>query len=77
MIQHRPAVSGEPWLRTALVARGLLVNHVAVRVGVDPKTVQHWLAGRTPHPQHRWIMAALSVRARRICGPLLPVPAPR
>ena len=46
-------------LRTALVARGLLVEHVATRVGVDPKTVQRWLAGRTPHPRHRWAVAAL------------------
>jgi hypothetical protein len=26
---------------------------------VDPKTVQRWLAGRTPHTRHRWALAKL------------------
>jgi transcriptional regulator with XRE-family HTH domain len=55
----RSARHGERPLRTALVARGLLVEDVAARVGVDPKTVQRWLAGRTPHTRHRWAIAAL------------------
>jgi hypothetical protein len=46
-------------LRTALMAHGLLVEHVAAQVRVDPKTVQRWLAGRTPHTRHRWAVAAL------------------
>src|SRR4051794_18693376 len=49
--QERPKTSLPPpgiandRLRTALVVRGLLVEHVAARVGVDLKTVQRWLAG--------------------------------
>jgi hypothetical protein len=32
---------------------------VAAALGVDPKTVQRWLAGRRPHPRHRWAVADL------------------
>jgi hypothetical protein len=32
---------------------------VAQALGVDPKTVQRWLAGRLPHPRHRWALAEL------------------
>jgi transcriptional regulator with XRE-family HTH domain len=46
-------------LRRALVARALTVEAVAERAEVDPKTVQRWLAGRTPHARHRWAVAAL------------------
>jgi hypothetical protein len=46
-------------LRGALATRALTVDAVAVRTGVDPKTVQRWLAGRTPHARHRWAIAAL------------------
>jgi transcriptional regulator with XRE-family HTH domain len=46
-------------LRSALAARALTVDAVAARAGVDPKTVQRWLAGRTPHTRHRWTIAAL------------------
>lgn len=38
---------------------GLSLELVARRVDVDPKTVQRWLAGRTPHPRHRYALAAL------------------
>lgn len=45
-------------LRHALTrAAGLSVVDVAARLGVDPKTVERWLAGRLPHRRHR---AALS-----------------
>jgi hypothetical protein len=27
---------------------------LARKLNVDPKTVQRWLGGRTPHPRHRW-----------------------
>jgi transcriptional regulator with XRE-family HTH domain len=46
-------------LRGALTARALTVDAVAARAGVDSKTVQRWLAGRTPHARHRWAIAAL------------------
>jgi hypothetical protein len=46
-------------LRGALATRALTVDAVAARTGVDPKTVQRWLAGRTPHARHRWAIAAL------------------
>jgi len=46
-------------LRGALAARALTVDVVSARAGVDPKTVQRWLAGRTPHARHRWAIAAL------------------
>ncbi|TDD13441.1 XRE family transcriptional regulator, partial [Actinomadura sp. KC06] len=26
---------------------------VAARLGVDPKTVHRWVAGRLPYPRHR------------------------
>jgi hypothetical protein len=46
-------------LRGALAARALTVDAVAAQAGVDPKTVQRWLAGRIPHARHRWAIAAL------------------
>jgi transcriptional regulator with XRE-family HTH domain len=41
-------------LRTAMTAKGTEIEALARQVGVDPKTVQRWLAGRVPHPRHRW-----------------------
>jgi len=32
---------------------------IAQALGVDPKTVQRWLAGRLPHARHRWALADL------------------
>ncbi len=46
-------------LRRALVARSLSADAAAARVGVDSKSVHRWIAGRTPHPRHRWAVAAL------------------
>jgi hypothetical protein len=45
-------------LRVALDRAGLTNEAVARSAGVDPKTVQRWLAGRIPHPRHRWAVAA-------------------
>src|SRR5262245_40787726 len=42
-----------------MTARALTLDAVAARTGVDPKTVQRWLAGRVPHARHRWAIAAL------------------
>lgn len=45
-------------LRQALARSGLTTEAAARVAGVDPKTVQRWLAGRVPHPRHRWAIAA-------------------
>lgn len=46
-------------LRRAFAEARLRETDVAAAVGVDPKTVQRWLAGRVPHPRHRWAVADL------------------
>jgi transcriptional regulator with XRE-family HTH domain len=40
-------------LRRALEDAQLTEDDVAARLGVDPKTVRRWLAGRVPYPRHR------------------------
>ena len=40
-------------LRAAIRRAGLTLEEFADIVGVDVKTVQRWLAGRTPHPGNR------------------------
>ncbi len=50
---------GNDRLRQALHAARLRDKDVSDAVGVDPKTVQRWLAGRLPHPRHRWAVAEL------------------
>jgi hypothetical protein len=47
---------GEP-LRRALIGARVRDVDVAKTLGVDPKTVQRWLAGRVPHARHRWNVA--------------------
>lgn len=44
-------------LKVALHRAGLTNETVARAIGVDPKTVDRWLGGRTPHPRHRWAIA--------------------
>jgi lambda repressor-like predicted transcriptional regulator len=44
-------------LRSAMSSAGLSIEAVARSAEVDPKTVQRWLAGRIPHPRHRWAVA--------------------
>jgi len=46
-------------LRQALAAARLHPSDVAARLAVDPKTVDRWLAGRTPYPRHRLALADL------------------
>ena len=46
-------------LRRALSTARLRDRDVAEAMNVDPKTVQRWLAGRRPQPQHRWALADL------------------
>ena len=49
-------------LRRALAESRLREVDVAEALGVDPKTVQRWLAGRLPQPRHRWGLADLIQR---------------
>lgn len=44
-------------LRRALADARLRDADVADRLGVDPKTVQRWVAGRVPQARHRWGLA--------------------
>ncbi|TDD69408.1 XRE family transcriptional regulator [Actinomadura darangshiensis] len=46
-------------LRRAFADANLTEADVAARLGVDPKTVHRWLAGRVPYPRHRTKIAAL------------------
>lgn len=47
-------------LATAMRSAGVSQVRMAAAVGVDPKTVERWVAhGRTPHPRHRATAAAL------------------
>jgi hypothetical protein len=46
-------------LRRALADARLDEGKVSEALGVDPKTVQRWLAGRVPQRQHRWALADL------------------
>lgn len=47
-------------LARALTVAGLDVIDVAAQVGVDPKTVGRWLAGRVPVPRYRAALVALT-----------------
>ncbi|GAA5082365.1 transcriptional regulator with XRE-family HTH domain [Thermocatellispora tengchongensis] len=47
-------------LRAALLAKGMSVAELAEAIGVDPKTVERWIAkGREPYRKHRYAVAAL------------------
>lgn len=46
-------------LRQALAAARLHPGDIAAHLAVDPKTVDRWLAGRTPYPRHRLALADL------------------
>jgi hypothetical protein len=48
---------GNERLRACMARAGHDVGSLASAVQVDPKTVQRWLAGRVPHPRHRWALA--------------------
>jgi DNA-binding transcriptional regulator YdaS (Cro superfamily) len=47
-------------LARALAHAGLDSADVAARLGVDPKTVQRWYAGRVPYPRYRAALADLT-----------------
>jgi transcriptional regulator with XRE-family HTH domain len=46
-------------LRSAISSKGLTPTSAAERLGVDVKTVERWIAGRSPHRKSRFEMAAL------------------
>jgi hypothetical protein len=50
---------GNEVLRRAMSEARLREVDVASHLGVDPKTVQRWVAGRLPHARHRWAVASL------------------
>jgi lambda repressor-like predicted transcriptional regulator len=45
-------------LRAALLERGLTPSVLGEEIGVDQKTVERWIAGRTPYRKHRYVVAA-------------------
>jgi hypothetical protein len=47
-------------LGTSPADKRLRERDVAEALRVDPKTVQRWLSGRCPQPQHRWALAELT-----------------
>ena len=44
-------------LTTAIREAKLTRSQIADITGVDPKTVDRWIAGRVPHPRHRSVLA--------------------
>jgi len=56
-------------LARALRGVGMDAIDVAARLGVDPKTVQRWLAGRLPYPRHRAALANMTGWASRDLWP--------
>lgn len=56
-------------LRRALMFAGLEPADVAARLGVDPKTVEQWCAGRVPYARNRAALAALVGRDERELWP--------
>jgi transcriptional regulator with XRE-family HTH domain len=64
-------------LRNALAESGLTQLDLATRLSVDPKTVDKWLAGRTPHPRTRSALAQLVGRAENELWPSIAIPKHR
>src|SRR5690348_15059389 len=46
-------------LTTAMANAEVTPEEAARELNVDPKTVQRWQAGRTPHPRHRYALASI------------------
>ncbi|MFC7278571.1 XRE family transcriptional regulator [Paractinoplanes rhizophilus] len=63
-----------PPLARALRGAGIDTIDVAARLGVDPKTVQRWMAGRMPYPRHRDALARLTGWSPHDLWPALPRP---
>jgi DNA-binding transcriptional regulator YdaS (Cro superfamily) len=62
-------------LARALRGAGINAVDVAARLGVDPKTVNRWIAGRIPYPQHRAALVQLTGWSPRDLWPDLARPA--
>ncbi|GAA0577379.1 XRE family transcriptional regulator [Actinomadura livida] len=60
-------------LRRALADACLTEAGVAARLGVDPKTVHRWVAGRVPYPRNRTRVASLVGRDEADLWPQLAV----
>ncbi|MFE9100391.1 XRE family transcriptional regulator [Actinomadura geliboluensis] len=60
-------------LRRALADARLTEAGAAARLGVDPKTVHRWVAGRVPYPRHRTRIATLVGRDEAELWPQLAV----
>jgi transcriptional regulator with XRE-family HTH domain len=45
-------------LRAALLERGLTPTALGEEIGVDQKTVERWMSGRTPYRRHRYAVAS-------------------
>ena len=46
-------------LRAAILARGIGIQAAAEGVGVDRKTVERWISGRTPYRRHQYALASM------------------
>jgi len=46
-------------LRSALLEKGMTPAQLAEAVGVDPKSVERWIAGRLPYRGHRYNVATI------------------
>ena len=56
---------------------GLSQVRLAAAVGVDPKTVERWVAqGRTPHPRHRVAVSDAPNPPPPCAAPARPPPTP-
>jgi len=57
-------------LRDALLTKGLTPADAAVKIGVDPKTVERWITqSRVPYGKHRHALAALVQESERYLWP--------
>lgn len=45
-------------LRVALLENGSSLKDIATTIGVDPKTIEKWIAGRIPHRRTQYALAA-------------------
>jgi DNA-binding transcriptional regulator YdaS (Cro superfamily) len=64
------------YLKTALTHAGLTAEGFADIISVDPKTVQRWIAGRTPYARHRaTISRALDIPEHELWPEDVPAPA--
>lgn len=61
-------------LARALRGAGVDAADVAAHLGVDPKTVQRWMAGRMPYPRHRYALARMTGWSQHDLWPELPRP---